>query len=186
MSVFGVGVNDLDSTVFIDGKHLRFYRCWHNMLERCYSSDYQRKYPTYIGCTVCEDWKILSIFKEWFDANYIEGYCLDKDILSGYHKVYSPVTCIFLHPYLNRVLSIKPKIDLDTPSGVERCGKKFRVRLKRFGKYESLGIYDNVSDAREVFVSAKLAHVKELLDIYEHRDNIKTKVVDLFKTRLGA
>ena len=79
--IFGIGVNDYDGHVRINGKIIKSYDVWHSMIERCYSKKSHKKRPTYIGCKVHKEWLYFSNFKKWFDENYIEGYELDKDIL---------------------------------------------------------------------------------------------------------
>lgn len=74
----------------------KMYQVWHDMLRRCYSAEYQENQPTYIGCSVCDDWHNFQVFGEWFEDNYISGYHLDKDSLVKGNKVYSPDTCAFI------------------------------------------------------------------------------------------
>ena len=70
--VFGVGIKgSLPSCV--NGKKVKSYMFWCNMLQRCYSDKYQNGQPTYIGCTVCDEWTNYANFKSWFDRNYING-----------------------------------------------------------------------------------------------------------------
>ena len=58
--VCGVGINDTDyvtqkfATIIVNGKRKQkrvwfcpFYRVWKNMLDRCYSTKFQDKNPTY-------------------------------------------------------------------------------------------------------------------------------------------
>lgn len=101
-TAFGVAINDLPSSIIRpNGKNAKFYSVWSSMIQRCYSKDWHKKYPTYIGCTVCEEWLTLSTFKEWFEENYVEGYQLDKDFLSDENKRYSPETCVFVPKDVN-------------------------------------------------------------------------------------
>jgi len=128
--VFGVGVNDYIHSISDDGKVIKSYKCWSHMLERCYSAKKQLKYPTYIGCTVCDKWLIFSNFKEWYDTNYKEEFELDKDILVEGNKVYSPDTCCFVPKNINSLIH-KNKKDTTLPTGVceHLCiknGKEYR------------------------------------------------------------
>jgi len=113
--VFGVGINDADYVVtvketigYADGKQKQklvwvcpYYRVWHNMLQRCYSSKYQEKYPTYKGCSVSEEWLTFSNFKSWMECQVWEGMQLDKDILFDGNKVYSAEACVFVTNRVN-------------------------------------------------------------------------------------
>lgn len=84
----------------VDNSH-KFYheirKCWTNMIRRCYRN------PTtaYENATVSEDWQDFSKFFEWAKDRYVEGYHIDKDILSKGAKHYSASTCIFVKPEVN-------------------------------------------------------------------------------------
>ncbi len=108
--VYGVGINDADYNineyVTIDGKRkiawrCPFYRTWADMLKRCYSDKYQSKYPTYKGCSACDEWLIFSQFKAWMETQDWEGKHLDKDLLTEGNKLYSPNTCVFVTQTVN-------------------------------------------------------------------------------------
>jgi len=89
--VCGVGINDADYPTrrykTVNGKSklvwtCPFWRKWKDMISRCYSERELEKYPTYKGCSVCEDWLYFSRFKAWMEKQAWEGLVLDKD----YHK----------------------------------------------------------------------------------------------------
>ena len=83
----------------------RQYGVWASMLYRCYSPEGP---PAYHGVSVCSEWYDLQTFGKWFDANYIEGYSLDKDLMSEEVKIYSPSTCLFIPKGLNSFLARNP------------------------------------------------------------------------------
>ena len=114
----GVGINDLYGHNILNGKRLKFYGTWKNMIHRCYSDKFQIRYPTYIGCSVCDEWLVLSNFKEWFDANYLDGMALDKDILIPGNKIYSPEACSFVPQYINSLMTDAGASRGDLPLGV--------------------------------------------------------------------
>lgn len=122
--VCGVGVNDYEEPVKITGKNVECYDCWSHMLRRCYDSKCQIKHPTYIGCTVCDEWLYFSNFKKWYDENYREGFHIDKDILVEGNKVYSPDTCRFVPRNINNILNSRGNARGDLPLGIrsERNG----------------------------------------------------------------
>ena len=103
--VCGVGVNDANYTVkpTVGGKRLRcpFYRTWCSMLMRCYDAKYQSAYPTYIGCSVCDEWLFFSNFKAWMEQQDWIDKELDKDLLVKGNKVYSPELCVFVDRVTN-------------------------------------------------------------------------------------
>ena len=92
--VYGHGINDLKHIKGI-GK-TKAYKIWNAMLRRAYSPKWHERFPTYIGCSVCDEWLTFSNFKNWFDDNYIEDYQIDKDLLNHDNKQYSPEFCIFV------------------------------------------------------------------------------------------
>lgn len=116
--VYGHGMNDLDGPVSKNGKLLKFYTTWHSMLCRCYSEKRLAKHRTYRGCTVCDEWLLLSNFKKWYDINYREGTALDKDILIPGNKIYCPEACRFVPQYINNLLTNAGAIRGDLPCGV--------------------------------------------------------------------
>lgn len=79
---------------------------WRNIFARCYCPANQ---DIYADVTVCERWHSLTNFnedvislpgfEEWWNG---EEYELDKDMLSGEVKIYSPETCAFIPKSLNR------------------------------------------------------------------------------------
>ena len=96
-TIFGKGYFGVGSyRSCTNGKITKVYMTWKNMLVRCYNSKTQIKQPTYVGCTVVEEWHNFQVFGKWFDKHYIEGYHLDKDIKVKGNKVYGPDTCTFV------------------------------------------------------------------------------------------
>lgn len=128
--VHGKGMNDIDEPVTINGKVLKFYNVWTDMLQRCYSKKYQDKHPTYRGCSVCDEWLLLSNFKIWFDANYRDGLALDKDVLVKGNRVYCPEACSFVPGYINTLLTDNSANRGDYPLGVVAIdsGKRYKAQ----------------------------------------------------------
>lgn len=116
--VQGVGISDSPHLVKVNGKVLKSYRVWSSMLLRCYSVSYQKKRPTYIGCSVTKEWHSFKNFEKWFLENYTEGYALDKDILFPGNKIYGPETCVFVPQKLNSLLTNNKAARGDCPLGV--------------------------------------------------------------------
>jgi hypothetical protein len=78
--IFGVGKLDVHP-VFVGGKKIRAFRVWHGMLKRCYGKGSSYR-PSYDGCVVDEEWHLFSAFKKFYDAKYLPGCELDKDLFS--------------------------------------------------------------------------------------------------------
>ena len=186
-TVFGVGVTGLEPTVDENGKMLNSYKCWQNMLERCYSDKYQKKYPTYKGCYVSEGWLYYPNFKNWYDNNYYEinnqTSQLDKDILIKYNKVYSPDTCVFVPNFINSLFIKCQKSRGDFPVGVcyHKRDKKYQASLSIFKDGKSvrkhLGSFNTANEAFEAYKQAKENYIKEVAD--EYKDKIP---VELYKS----
>ena len=116
-----MGVNDADYTVIptVNGKQVvcTFYRAWTAMLKRCYNPTYQANNPTYIGCTVCDEWLTFSNFKKWMMRQDFQGKQLDKDLLVKGNKLYSPETCVFVDGMINTFTIDSGAIRGDYPIG---------------------------------------------------------------------
>ena len=175
--VRGVGVNDADYVTEkrekTDGRWIKVWRCpfyqtWVNMLERCYSEKYHQKYPTYIGCSVCEEWLLFSNFKRWMETHDWEGKHLDKDLLITGNKVYSPDTCIFVHPkintFVNNCTSSRGKHLLGATW--EKSRNKFSVKCRNpfTIMVENLGRYKNELEAHLVWKARKHELACQLAD----------------------
>ena len=129
----GVGVNDSDYVTFkrINKKNIwlcPFYVKWCTMLRRCYCPKWHKQYPTYIGCSVCPEWRYFSKFRFWMECQKWEGLELDKDLLVKGNQVYGPDTCCFIPKTINYLFNPgkKKKHNLHLPEG---------LRLTVSGKY---------------------------------------------------
>ena len=100
----GLYTNDMDCSCNENATIRHAYNCWHRMIERCHNPKYQETCSTYIGCSICDEWKNFSNFFEWYKVNYKDGCELDKDILVKGNKVYSPETCCFVPQEINKIL----------------------------------------------------------------------------------
>lgn len=167
--VFGVGINDVDLCP------PNIYWRWNKMLQRCYSPKRQSKNPTYIGCSVCDEWLYLSNYKKWFEDNYVEGFEIDKDILVKGNKVYSPDTCCFVPQEINGVFGNKPKGAYARGIGSFRCGK-YIAAIHINGKRLHLGSFSTKEEAIAAYNNAKEKHVKELAEKYFKEGKITERV----------
>lgn len=181
--VYGVGVNDLPKgscSEMVNGKQIiyPFYRKWTSMLNRCYNPKYHQTHPTYIGCSVCEEWKTLSKFKEWFDQQPLErqSWQLDKDLLFPNNKIYSPDTCILVPNWLNLFVT-----ESDAARGEHMIGVDWNKRDKKFralindghGKQKHLGYFTDELSAHLAWKKAKLQMVHDMKD---ELDKIDTRI----------
>ena len=171
--VYGVGINDADyvvkkmETIEVNGKRKRkivwycpYYRVWNNMLERCYSTKCQEKYPTYKGCSVSEEWLTFSVFKSWMEEQDWKGMQLDKDMLFEGNKVYSAETCVFVTQVVNSFT-----IDRGNDRGEWLIGVNLNKRVGKFmsrcsnpftKKREHLGYFTCEVEAHQAWIKRKL------------------------------
>ena len=149
----------------LNGKNTKVYQVWVDMLERCYHTPCQLRQPTYIGCTVVEEWHNFQNFAQWFTDNYIEKYQLDKDLLFSGNKVYSPLTCCFIPQEINLV--IVKKLVKDLPAGITLHQNKYRARVREFSKEVYLGSFNTIEEAFKAYKKAKETHLKVLANKYK-------------------
>ena len=176
----GVGVFDGDYTPQkfedlprINGKRRQkliwtcpYYVAWKEMIRRCYSCKYHIKRPTYIGCSVVDEWHLFSNFKSWMQAQDWEGKQLDKDLLFPDNKIYGPTTCIFLTPKVNSFITDLSSTSGEWPTGVSLVGRvsKFRAYCRNpfTGKQEHLGYFKEPCHAHQAWLTRKLELAKQL------------------------
>lgn len=181
-SVFGVGFIGIGDYKSRDenGKHTKCYKAWLNMHARCHDAKLQEKYPTYKGCTVCQEWNNHQEFAKWYYENYYEvgneKMTLDKDILCKGNKVYSPDTCVFVPNSINVLFTKRDKKRGDYPIGVYKKGNKFVAQLNKGDRNIYLGTYDTPEEAFQAYKQAKEAYIKEVAE--EYKSQIPQKLYD--------
>lgn len=168
--VYGVGIDDVDGSKewLVNGKRhsFKYYRDWKNMLKRCYCTT-----GDYLGnVSVSKSWLTLSNFKSWFEQNYVEGYVLDKDILSG--EVYSENTCIYIPKELNLFLT---SIRKECGSYFDTTRNKYQSYTKEYnGKRINLGRFATEREAVFFAKTAKMLEINKLIqaDVFNYNTNV--------------
>lgn len=159
--VYGVGINDADYILkkWYGSKRITctYYQKWVDMLERCYSEKYQEKFPTYIGCKVCDEWLTFSKFKEWMIIQDWKNKHIDKDIIVIGNKLYSPETCCFVFEKINLLLTSSNARRGKYPQGVkiDKRSNKYQSRLSYNGTQKHLGMFNTPEEASQVYRKAK-------------------------------
>lgn len=143
--VNGVGIKGRGSSCK-NGQKKKSYTAWCRMLQRCYSDEYQSRQPTYIGCSVSEEWKSYVEFEKWFDVNYIDGYHLDKDIIEQGNKIYCKEYCAYVPQRINNLLCDRARlrgkyplgVTLHNQTGLYDSRATFNGKTKRFGLFKTI------------------------------------------------
>lgn len=171
---YGVGINDYG----LSTRKLLSYIKWTNMLQRCYCEEWKAKHKTYAECTVCDEWKLFSNFKKWFDENYVEGYELDKDIIIKNNKIYSPDTCCFVPQEINSLLTRRANARGQYPIGVtkQKNSRRFLATLNTRNGRIHLGRFDTSQEAFYAYKTAKEKHIKDVAQEYFNKGLIAENV----------
>lgn len=179
--VFGVGINDIGTTLDANGKVNRTYQLWLDVLRRSHCPRFKSKNETYLHVTCSENWFLHSKFIH--DIEKITGYAntdwfLDKDILSEGVKIYSPETCCFVPREINNLFTKRRKCRGEYPIGVSFCKTtlKFKATISVGGKTTHLGVYNTVEEAFKVYKDAKEVYIKEVANKW--KDQIDPRVYD--------
>jgi hypothetical protein len=171
--VHGVGINDWDGKVNVDGKLIWEYVLWQDMLKRCLSEKFKQKYPTYQGVTCSKEWLSMVTFIE--DVSKMKGYGfdgwhLDKDILQKGNKLYSKDTCCFVPQEVNSLLIKRDNYRGEYPVGVcfDKTRGKFGAQLAVNGKQKHLGYFTAPEEAFQTYKLAKEVQIKVVAHKWKH------------------
>lgn len=170
-SVFNMGYLGIGSHICsIKGKATKSYQTWHGIMERAYSKKLLEKHPSYLHCSVLEDWHNFQIFADWFEKNYNLGinkkWDLDKDILIKGNKVYSPDTCCFVPNEINKLFTRRQNDRGLLPIGVHKQGNKYITQLSRKNRPRKIGSFNTVEEAFQAYKIAKEEYIKEVADLW--------------------
>lgn len=166
--ISNVAINDGE----IDAVHTRIYQIWHGMIKRCHNDKVQASHNAYRDASVCNDWLTFSSFLNWVESSesgYMDGYDLDKDILRKGNKLYSPDTCCFVHPRINKLLIKQGRRtckNMDLPLGVTFSKGKYTAYCSFGDKIKNLGSFLNPDDAFVAYKTAKESYIKEVAQDY--------------------
>lgn len=176
---------------YMEGNKRRLYfqfDQWHSMRKRCkVGGSVQKHHSAYIGCTYIPEWEDYDVYTEWaeqqvgFLVKDERGRCysLDKDILFGRNKIYSPETCVFVPPRVNSFYSRIDGEDNGLPKGVhwqESCKRFIAQGTCWEGTSIYLGCYKTPEAAHAAYVENKEAKAKQLAEFY--KDVIDIRVYD--------
>jgi hypothetical protein len=137
------------------------YIVWYNMKRRCYSAACQERQPTYIGCTMSENFSDFQFFAQWCQSQIgyaLQNYHIDKDMLICGNKLYSENTCVFIPASLNKFFNAHAATNTMYPQGVAiaACGK-FTATLSIDGKEKHIALCNTPELAFAAYKVAKEA-----------------------------
>ena len=174
-STLGLGyMGDGEFKAKVKGKTTIEYNLWSAMMTRSYCPNYHEKFPTYIGCSVAEEFLNYQDFANWINLqpNFKEkGFVLDKDLLVRGNKVYSPETCCLIPQEINSYIASTKRKSLDYPVGVSKTLSN-RYTASLHGRH--LGTYDSIAEAFSVYKVVKEGKAKEIA--YGWKDQIDPRV----------
>lgn len=163
-----IGVGPHRSSV--NGRQTDAYCIWFSMMKRVYSEKNHLKYPSYKGCSVCNEWHNFQVFAEWFyqQPNHDkQGFHLDKDLIILGNRTYSPDACSFVPQEINKVLSDCRVKRGQWPAGVYKNKGFWKASIRINGSKEYLGIYRTPDEAYNVYKQAKEKYVREQAEKYK-------------------
>lgn len=165
-TILGVGI--IGSRLSLADRGHKSYKNWYRIISRCYNENLRDKHPSYVGCTVSEDFLHYDRFKAWYikQKNWDnDDFVLDKDLLSSKtNKVYSAETCIFIPKSINSMLTTTKAKRGGLPMGVSlKTGDtKYTSNCCIRGSDKHLGMYVSIEEAFVVYKEVKEAYFKEV------------------------
>lgn len=169
LSVLGVGY--LGIGIYKSGDDngvFKNYSCWRSMLVRVYSKEYSEKFPSYVGCSVAKEWHNFQNFAKWYKDNYVDGWDLDKDILSKGNKMYSQETCCFVPKEINYLFTSRKNKRGEFPLGVSKVRKRYRATSTQNSKQVFFGYFDTPEKAFYAYKKGKEEYIKILANKWKN------------------
>lgn len=185
--VYNVGIVGCSYPISKNRKHVKEYQCWCDMLYR-YSEEFKENNPTYSDVEICKDWFYYPNFYEWLHSqeNFDKWYngkrwCLDKDILYKYNKLYSPETCCLVPNNVNTLFVKKDANRGELPIGVAKNHDRYMVKfsnpIKNNAQYY-VGTYNTPNEAFDVYKFEKENVIKQVAKEEYSKGNITKRCYD--------
>lgn len=176
--IYGIATNDAQYVTQRFGKVIcPYYGTWKRMLDRCYFSG--GAFPTYKDKEVCKEWLTFSNFKSWMEKQDWEGKDLDKDLINGSTREYSPTSCCFVDKRINLLLGVSDGKRGDTLLGVTRHrtvkGDKFKARCA--GRY--LGLFSTQKPAHDLWKCAKAFDIEQAVLLFKVPDAVRYNLLEV-------
>lgn len=163
------------------GRMCPAYAAWADMTYRALS---QGRAAHYRDVSLCPEWRVFMTFRAWWVENQVDGWFLDKDLLSKGTKIYSADTCLYLPRAVNNFIP-----DMSGGRGLPR-GVYVNKGSTRFeskcmcphtGEYHYLGMFDTLAGANTAWAERKTSH---LLEMEPSLESIKAGLTDLLYSKI--
>lgn len=166
-------------------KKTKACQLWENIKNRCeyLPVRYESRFGKYAGSDSCKEWKDFQVFAQWFEdvkeAGYYQiGWELDKNLLYTDNQIYSPETCVFLPPEVNRILNTKSRCRGELPMGLSYnigAGKRkksisvvFSCKEPEFSLSKVVKV-DEIEYGFSLYKAAREKYVHYLAEKYKHQ-----------------
>lgn len=189
--VCNIGMTGNKYLCAINGKNIKEYETWYNMLKRCFNEKEKKKYPTYKDVTCCNEWLLYENFYEWLHSqeNFnkwktLDKSALDKDIIHKGNKIYSPENCCLVPQYVNTLFIKNNNFRGEYPIGVtfNKSKNKFEARVSMINNnkqyLKSLGTYNTPEEAFYAYKNEKEKYIKQVAEKEYNNGNITKKCYD--------
>lgn len=177
ISECNVGIIGNKYPIRVNGKIIKEYKTWHNMLERCF----KKKDRTYENVSCCDEWLLYENFYEWIHSQenfekWLNGdrWEVDKDILVKGNKIYSPSTCCLVPHSVNCLFLRKESQRGYFPIGVSlpKNRNKYLTHVSYNGKTSYIGYYETIQDAFQAYKKNKENLIKKIAKEEYLKNNI--------------
>ena len=127
-----------------------------------------------MDCSVNPSWYNYQAYCEWhnknYDPSYMQGWCLDKDILVKGNRVYSPDTCCFVPNEINVMFTNSYVKRGKYPKGVSYKAsiRKYIAQYQNNGIVTHIGVYSILEEAFLAYKEVKEKYIKSKADKWKH------------------
>lgn len=163
-TVLGVGYKGYgNNPMYIGNSSTTEYRCWYNMMNRCYSEKQKAITPTYQESLVDESWHNFQNFANWYKGykRKEKGYQLDKDLLVKGNKVYSPENCCLIPSEVNKLIVVSKRSSAMLGTWFDESRGLWRSSLSKNSKVVTIGWFETELEAHLEYVKQKEIYVRK-------------------------
>lgn len=166
-------INDLK------GQKLKFkkeiYSVWKNVHYRA------GNLPHYEDVTVFDKWYTFSNFYYWSIPRYKKGWQLDKDIIDGNKRIYSPETCIYVPSEVNSLFRKFKNSTSYTGVYYDARSDRYYAQIKTLGMKYNAGGSDTAEGAHQLYMMARKEKYLSLSIKYSSNQELSELLKNLSK-----